>query len=240
MKDHQIETSNVDAAHAVLPEAEIERRSGVMPIRQPPVVFDAVRLVSDSQVRLRAVVDRNDDHVQAHTAWLDAQDVLDELREDLVVLTEMLVALESASPHCRASKAAPSGFDSVAACLHDIRSVRDALAGFELATESPSAHSSFRSDTPLADYVRGVHAWLQLVVRIVGALDKDLSVGEPNWRRYRQHIERANNFHFLELEHDIRGNIRALGPEGVALAPAFESVLERARELDVRLASRFA
>jgi hypothetical protein len=82
---------------------------------------------------------------------------------------------------------------------------------------------------------------MHAVVRALDDLVAGLCRNEPAWSIYRWRIEEAKNFHFDELEDDVRAHFRGLiiqtGDElSVArLTTAFNALLKHARVVEERL-----
>lgn len=216
---------------------------------EPPVRSDNA-VCYDSCVRLRLVEAANQEEeapptLRGSIEWLEAQDLLDELAEDQLMLSMNLTCLE------RIAQSRPRDVSTLAAlrCLDeriaDLMNMRDALAVMHLSTIAKSVHRAFLPDAPLADYVRGVYAWLHAVVRALDTLSHGLQVMQADWASYRWRIEEAKNFHFDELEEAIRADLESLlvesGDEEAVgqLAASFEGLLDEARVLEAKLDERF-
>lgn len=220
---------------------------------EPPVRADDNAARHDSCVRLRLVEappSTNQEEeapptLRGSIEWLEAQDLLDELAEDQLMLSMNLTCLE------RIAQSRPRDVSTLAAlrCLDDriadLMNMRDALAVMHLSTIAKSVHRAFLPDAPLADYVRGVYAWLHAVVRALDTLSHGLQVMQADWASYRWRIEEAKNFHFDELEEAIRADLESLvvesGDEEAVgqLAASFEGLLDEARVLEAKLDERF-
>ncbi|MDF2697820.1 MAG: hypothetical protein K0S65_6203, partial [Labilithrix sp.] len=122
--------------------------------------------------------------------------------------------------------------------------VRDALAILQLAAASRCMQRAFLPDAPLADYLRGVYAWLFAVVRALEQLTTDLAAGQPDWVTFHWRIEEAKNFHFDELEGDVLHDLLALREAGAdaevvaGVVAAYDKVLAEARALEHLLEER--
>lgn len=176
---------------------------------------------------------------------LEAQDLLDELCEDQLTLSMNLACLERATHDHPRDPSSLAALASLDARVKDLGNVRDALAVLQLATVSRGVQRAFLPDAPLADYLRGVYAWMHSVLRALDQLVAGIVAMHPDWAMYRWRIEEANNFHFDELEGAIRGNLLALFEESgdelavAQLSEAFDGLLAQARALETRLEERF-
>ena len=134
---------------------------------------------------------------------------------------------------------------SLDARLEDMATLRDVLAVLQLAAAPRTVQRAFLPDAPLAEYLRGVYAWMFAVVRALEQLVTGLRVMQPDWASYRWRIEEAKNFHFDELEDAIIDDLATLFGEGgdrdavTELTASFEVLVACARELEVRLDERF-
>lgn len=206
--------------------------------------------------------------LRGHIDWLDAEAVLDELDEDLLVLNMRIAGLECARELGSKDQATQTALRPLHDCLGDLIAVCDALAALQRAATVRGGQRAFLPNAPLADYLRGVYAWMHAVVRALEELvfgvrrgerkTKPMDLGtpdepnEPDWGAYRWRIEEAKNFHFDELEVDIRIDLADLledledhheidlaGPPSPnpigALIESFGVLLGRARALESRL-----
>ena len=217
---------------------------------------DAPRRRHESHVRLRvaevAMQDTKTSRLAGNIEWLEAQELLDELCEEHLTLCMNLACLERATLDRARDGAAGVGqqrpVSSAMALLddrvRDLGAVRDALAVLQQVTVSRSVHRALLPDAPLADYLRGIYAWMFAVVRALDQLVAGLRATRPDWASYRWRIEEAKNFHFDELEGGILEDLASLFTEAgdersvMQLTAAFGELLERARGLEVRLDAR--
>ncbi len=74
------------------------------------------------------------------------------------------------------------------------------------------------ADAPLAEYLRGVVAWCEGIVRALDVLAKELEAGRPDFRAARRRIDDAASFHLVHLVDAIRLDARTvfLRPTSVA------------------------
>ncbi len=217
--------------------------------RQPePLPDDAPRRRHDSHVRLRAgglLEPARGSGLEGRIEWLEAQDLLGELDEDHRTLACRLASLADATserPRDPATRAALRSFD---ARLEELGTIRDVLAIVQRAAEPRSVHRALLPDAPLAEYLRGLYAWLFAVVRALERLAAGLQIMQPDWASHRRRIEEARNFHFDELEDAIVEELELLFSDAAdqdavtELAVAFDVLLACARQLEVRLDERF-
>ena len=203
---------------------------------------DAPRRAQDSHVRLRVAAPCA---LAGNVEWLEAQDLLDELREDQLTLSMKLASLERATGERPRDPATIAALRTLDARLEDVATLRDVLAVLEVAAVPRAVQRAFLPDAPLADYLRGVYAWMFVVVRALEQLVTGLRVMQPDWASYRRSIEEARNFHFDELEDAIIDDLATLFGEGgdrdavTELTASFEVLLACARALEVRLDERF-
>lgn len=206
--------------------------------------------------------------------WLDAQVVLDEIEEDSLTLSVSLDSVSAALDGLRTPlRPAPtldvldrgSEVTRTGVFLNRTSALIDAIDGrvkglgvlggaidrvADLATD-PRLYRLFVPNAPLADYLRGLHAWSHAVIRALEQLVVGIGERAPDWGLYRWRIEEAKNFHFDELDGDIDEDLTALallaveeGGDGrVPIGPlsvAIDDLLQVARELESRLDERFA
>jgi hypothetical protein len=209
------------------------------------VANDAPRRAQhDSHIRLR-VAPVSPGTLSGHVELLEAQDLLDELCEDQLTLSMNLACLERATNDRPRDPASIAALLALEARVTELGLVRDALAVLQLATIARSVHPAFLPDAPLAEYLRGVYAWMHAVLRALDQLVAGIVAMRPDWATYRWRIEEANNFHFHELERAILGDLLVLfeqsgdEPSVAQLADAFEALLAEAHALETGLDARF-
>lgn len=207
------------------------------------------RSANDSHVRLRAPalpLPR-----AADIEFLDAQELLDELSEDLLTMSANLARLEesvAAAPRDRSVRAA---LQILEARVADLGALRDVLANVQAASVDPRLQRIFVPDSPLAEYLRGIYAWTHAVVRALDYLAGSLRA-HPDWALLRWRLEEAKNFHFDELHEGMRADLLALsivanggsfgadGPPIEELQYAVERLIATAVALEEHLDERFA
>ena len=208
------------------------------PARMPSAPPAPRRSANDSHVRLRAQsasLPRATD-----IDYLDAEDVLDELCEDQLMLSVNLTCLEDLVAAAPSDASARAALRTLAARLADLGALRDALANVQLSIVDPRLQRISVPDSPLADYLRGVYAWAHAVVQALEHLAGSLRA-QPDWALLRWRIEEANNFHFDELFEPIRRHIQRLAdvPGAAQLAGTLESLFEASSILERHLDERF-
>lgn len=211
-----------------------ERKAGGAP--RPPAASrrdSHVRLCSEAAPLLGRLFD------------LDADDVLDELAEEMMALDARLGRLARAATslesHARprpadtASAAAFVAIDGVAAELGKLRA---ALGGILKAGGEGSVQHVFAGD--FSDYLRGTCAWAQAILGALDQLVAELWAGAPEYLRYRSRIDAARNLHFDELEpaiaRQLDGSYAASRDERLrGLHGAFLELVAAARRLERQL-----
>jgi hypothetical protein len=194
-----------------------------------------------SHVRLKPIAAGPLPTLRGRIECLEAEALLDELCEDQLTLSMNLSCLERASLERPRDLCAQAALRSIDARLFDLRNVRDALALAQMAAWASTVHRALLPSAPFADYLRGVYAWMHAVVRALDDLVSGLRHNEPAWSMYRWRIEEAKNFHFDELEDDVRADFAALVNENgdevsvARLTTAFNALLKHARILEHEL-----
>ena len=203
------------------------------------------RSPSDSHIRLRAPL-------LGTTQLMDAQDVLDELCEDHLMMSMNLACLEEAVGRTPRDGSARAAVRTLEARLADLGALRDALACVQQATIDPRLQRLAAPDSPLADYLRGLYAWAHAVVGALDQLATSLRTLQPDWALLRWRIEEAKNLHFDELHGAIRADLQALtivangGSFGANVPPidelqyAVERLFATSVALEEHLEERFA
>ena len=207
------------------------------------------RSPNDSHVRLRSpapALPRVTD-----IEYLDAQDLLDELCEDQLTLSMNLTCLEEALGQAPRDPSARAALRTLESRIVDLGAVRDALTQVMQATVDPRVQRLVVPDSPLAEYLAGIHAWTNAVMRALDQLAVSLRTLQPDWALLRWRIEEAKNFHFDELFVAIRADLQALaivarggsfganGPPVDALQLAVEQLFAAATTLEENLDHRF-
>jgi hypothetical protein len=182
----------------------------------PPLVTPDVAPAVAKKPRLSA----NDSHIRLRAQsvplprateidYLDAQDLLDELCEDQLVLTMNLTCLEQRVAAARPDDASRAALGTLSARIADLDALRDALAIVQLSAIDPRLQRIAVPDSPLADYLNGLYAWAHAVVSALDELARSLH-GQPDWAFLRGSLEEAKNLHFDELHEAIRADLTAL------------------------------
>lgn len=185
----------------------------------------------------------------ADIAFLDAQDLLDELCEEELSLTMNLACLERAAEDGPRDPSARAALAALKAKLVDLLAVRDALAAINDLAVDRRVHRLFVADAALGEYLRGMYAWQSAVVRALDAVAMSLHSLSTDWALFRCRIEEAKNFHFDELKGAVRADLTALAvvarafrgppPKVAALAAAVERLFAAADTLEASLDQRF-
>lgn len=238
--------------------AETRRPSATFPprVHSSPAVGAALRQPSrpsrsanDSHVRLRALLSPLPRATDIE--FLDAQELLDELCEDQLTLSVNLTCLEDAAQRAPRDASARAALAALEARLGDLGGLRDALAAVLQASVDPRLQRLVVPDSPLADYLRGLYAWVHAVVRALEHVAVSLRKLQPDWALYRWRIEEAKNFHFDELQDAIRADLQALAivanggsfgadlPPIEALQQAVARLFKQATRLEEHLDQRF-
>ena len=237
--------------HSFRPLLVAPPASGTVPVPVPVAASPARprRSPNESHVRLRspaAPLPRATD-----IAFLDAQELLDELCEDQLTLSMSLTCLEEAIGQAPRDASARAALRTLESRLVDLGALRDALAQVMLITVDPRVQRLVVPEAPLADYLRGLHAWTNAVMRALDQLAVTLRTLQPDWALLRWRIEEAKNFHFDELFTAIRADLQALaivanggsfganGPRVGALQAAVEQLFDAATTLEENLDQRF-
>jgi len=183
--------------------------------------------------------------------FLDAQELLDELCEDQLTLSMNLACLERAIEQAPRDASARAALRTLEARLADLGAFRDALAVVQVASVDPRVQRLFSADSSTADYLRGLYAWAHAVVRALDQLAASLRTLQPDWALLRWRIDEAKNFHFDELQDDIRRDLQALSvvanrgsfgprrPNVEELQYAMERLFSTATALEEHLDERF-
>lgn len=205
----------------------------------------------DSHVRLRPVADAPSFPRATAIEFLDAQELLDELCEDQITLSMNLACLERAVEEAPRDASACAAIRTLSMRIADLAALREALAAVQTASVDSRVHRLYVTDSPLADYVRGLYAWVHAVVRALDQLAASLKVLSPDWAMLRWRIDEAKNFHFDELHEPIRKDIVALTivanagslgrnpPDVEELHYAVERLFSTATALEEHLDERF-
>ena len=205
------------------------------------------RAANESHVRLRAL----GAPPAAGIDFLDAQDLLDELGEDHLMMSMNLTCLEEAVLAAPRDASARAALRTLTARLADLAMVRDALGAVQQASADPRLQRLLLPDAPLADYLRGMYSWAHAITRALDELAASLRTLTPDWALLRWRIDEAKNFHFDELFEAIRADLKALaivagagsfgadGPQVGLFVAAVENLFVAATTLEDRLDQRF-
>jgi hypothetical protein len=221
-----------------------------LPQRARPDAPPSQRARSESHVRLRTLP------TTPPIEHLDAQDLLDELGEDELILSMSLACLERAAEDAPRDATTGTALGVLTARIADLGALRDQLAAVHALTVDSRAHRFFLPDGPLADYLRGLYAWAHAVVRALEELAVKLpsspaappaSQTQPtrpaaqfDWALLRWRLQEAKNFHFDELHAPIRAHLASSGGSPAELRGALEQLFVMGHVLEQRLDERFA
>jgi hypothetical protein len=114
------------------------------------------RSANDSHVRLRAPVVPLP-RIPA-IEYVDAQDLLDEISEDQLTLSVNLAGLEESLAQAPRDASARAAMRTLDARHADLCALRDALGAVQAAAIDPRLQRLVVSDSPLADYLRGLYS----------------------------------------------------------------------------------
>lgn len=211
---------------------------------EPTPMPPKTRPANQSHVRLRALPAGQID-------FLEAQDLLDELGEDHLMMSMDLTCLEQAvqaAPHDVSARAALRTLEER---LRDLGALRDALGAVQQASADPRLQRLMLPDAPLSDYLRGIYSWVHAITKALDQLAASLRTLSPDWALLRWRIDEAKHFHFDELFDGIRADLKALaiaagagsfgadGPPVGLFVAAVENLFVVAKKLEERLDQRF-
>jgi hypothetical protein len=178
---------------------------------------------------------------------VEAQDVLEDLAEDVAAIETRLERLERAAVSLEShSRPRPSdatsraAFATLDACFAEMRRVQEALSGVRELGETRKAQHVFAGD--LSDYLRGLCVWVHASLDAMDQLVAELWAGAPEYTKFRSRIDAAKDAHFDELEAPLLERLKAshLATGDAVLAKlrvALEELIYRARRLETRLAT---
>jgi hypothetical protein len=210
-------------------DPEQQKRHSFRPLMFAPgpeaaPVAPATKPRSDSHVRLRARATPAAPDVEIE--FLDALELLDDLGDDQVTLSMALARIESATEHGPRDLSALAALRSIDQCVEDVRAVRNAIADIQRIAIDRRLHRVFIADAPLAEYLRGVYAWMHAVVRALETVATQLHTLSADYAVFRWRIEEAKNFHFEELHEEIRADLGALAVVARDFDPPYPPIRE--------------
>jgi len=226
--------------HRVRPPSEAPREPAYASV-PPPAPAPEPRKTRDSHVRLCAVSSPHLGRIDE----VEAQDVLEDLAEEAQAIEARLDRLERAAvsleSHARPrpdDATSVAAFEALDACFAEMRQVRRALVRVREIGDVRRAHHLFVGD--VADYLRGLCAWLHATLDAMDQLVAELWAGSPEYVKYRSRIQAAKNLHFDELEAPLLARLAsshlASGEPVLAkLRVAVEELVYMTRRLDVQL-----
>lgn len=196
-----------------------------LPKTLPPPAPTGEKPRSDSHVRLRAPAAAAPD---VEIEFLDALELLDDLADDQVTLSMALASIERATEIGPRDLSALAALRAVYERVEDVRAVRNAIADVQKIAIDRRLHRMFVADAPLAEYLRGVYAWLLEAARALGVVAMELQSLSADWSSFRRRMEEARNFHFDELMAPVQADLSALAAFARHMDPPHPPVRELA------------
>jgi hypothetical protein len=196
-----------------------------LPPAPPVAVPPPAKPRSDSHVRIRVPASAAPD---VEIEFLDALELLDDLGDDQLTLSMALASIERATETGPRDLSALAALRAVYERVEDIRAVRNAIAEVQRIAVDKRLHRIFVGDAPLAEYLRGVYAWLHEVARALGAVAFELQTLSADWAAFRRRIDEAKNFHFDELMVPIVEDLKALAEVSRSFEPPHPPVRQLA------------
>jgi hypothetical protein len=160
-----------------------------------------------------------------------ARRFLDEVIAAQLTLAVNLDALESALDAVAYDRAAHAAADTMRSRLDELREISDALEALHLVAAHPDLVRLFHEDAPLADYLRGLEAFCNGVVRAFEQLAVELRVPAPDWAMLRRRLDESKQFYLPELTHGIRVDIERLRAQGSASTGLVDRLEDALNEL---------
>ncbi len=120
--------------------------------------------------------------------------------------------------------------------LYEVSVLRDAIGRVHGDADDPRMALLLRPDGPLADYLRGIVAWSQTIVRAFDELVTGLSSRRPEWSRLHLRLAEGAIFHLQDLVRPIRQESSSLDVPTEHL----EELFWGAALLQLTLATRFS
>lgn len=170
---------------------------------------------SDSHVRIRAQAATAAPDVEIE--FLDALELLDDLGDDQLTLSMALASIERATETGPRDLSALAALRSIYERVEEIRGVRNAVAEIQRIAVDRRLHRVLVADAPLAEYLRGVYAWLHEAARALGIVARELQTLSADYVAFRRRLDEAKNFHFDELMGHIAVDLKTLHEVSMAL-----------------------
>lgn len=202
-----------------------------LPKTLPP---PSARPRSDSHVRIRTQVPASA-APDVEIEFLDALELLDDLGDDQVTLSMALASIERVTESGPRDLSALAALRSVYERVEDLRAVRNAIAEVQRIAVDRRLHRIFVADAPLAEYLRGVYAWLHEAARALGVVAIELQTLSADYASFRRRMDEAKNFHWSELIGHIAADLKALNEVSKTADPPHPPV----RELTAAIARLF-
>ena len=138
----------------------------------------------------------------------------EEVRRDqhtlITAIRRIVAAIETEMPRDPSTFAATT---IVRNRLAEIEAMTIAVSALCAEADNDRMASLVNSDGPLADYVRGLHAWAKAVVRALEELTVDLRTLAPNWGQLRSRLEEAETFYLTAMEPDVIAQLEQVREE---------------------------
>ena len=136
----------------------------------------------------------------------------------------------------------------LSARIAELDLLRDALNDLYLEAAAPEVADALAHDGVFTEYLRGVYAWAESILRALEVLNGELATLTPDWFRMRARINDARDFYLANLEDEARGAIEALKrgshPEATVLirdlGTRVDAVIGASRGLLKGVSRRFA
>ena len=138
------------------------------------------------------------------------QRFLEEIGSSQFTLTMRLYALERYVRADGQTPATEAARTALGLRLSELDHLRDALNELYLEAAAPELSDALAHDGVFTEYLRGVYAWAESVLRALEILNGELRSLSPDWFRMRARITDARDFYLDHLEEEVRGAIEAL------------------------------
>ena len=218
---------------------------GVRPHPAPAFGHHYLRLLTIGSIPI-SDLDFDEDQGKTTTA-LDAHrpavgEATDELAEQQLNLALRLQRLEDVLGELASDPWAGPGAQAMHARVLELVHVSTAIENVCRDARDWRIAAMLQDDAPLAEYVRGVLAWADGVVRAFDVLAAELAAFAPGWARARERIDDACDFHLGGLVDTIRRDACAIGidpvsPQGRRLEELFWASSWLETTLTARLAA---
>jgi hypothetical protein len=143
-------------------------------------------------------------------AGVEAQQFLDDVADAQITLAVNLESLEESLDHVAYDPSTIAAAATMRRRLGELREMEEALADVCAASAYPVLAPLFLRDAPLSDYLRGLQAWTNGVVRALEQLSTELRVPPADWATLRSRLQEAAQFHLQELTELIYAEVAKL------------------------------